>query len=216
MRDKEELAKYFKLMEAYPQEFVNSGTLHIVTDKRIIRDFVRRTGNRIGVLYESPYRMLVTDLVYNEPGQYFTYERMFPFGSGVGVVCVPKYKDKYLLLKQYRHAMRDYQYGFPRGYGEDGLSGARNAVKELREEIGAESCEAELIGSVILDSGLFGKPAEIYLCEVGTYEPKIGYEDIVEVLEVSWEELTGMIGEKQITDGYTLSAYSLLAVNSRA
>lgn len=211
MCDKEELEKYFKLMESHPQEFVNSGTLYIETDKSIIRDYVCRTGNRIGVLYESPYRVLVTDLVYNEPGQYFTYERAFPLGDGVGVVCVPRYKEKYLLLKQYRHAMRDYQYGFPRGYGEDGLSGAQNAKKELREELGAESYGGVFLGNVISDSGLFGKPVEIYLCEVESYAAKVGYEEIAEVLEVSWEELTRMISERQITDGYTLSAYSMLA-----
>lgn len=40
---------------------------------------------------------------------------------------------------------------------------------------------------------------------------EVGYEEIAEVLEVSWEELTRMISTNRITDGYTLSAYSMLA-----
>ncbi len=210
MGDKIELAKYFKLMKEYPQEFVNTGSLHIVTDKKVIREYVRNTGNRIGVLYESPYHMMVVDLVYNQPGEYFAYERLFPFDSGVGVVCVPRYKGKYIILRQYRHAMRDFQYAFPRGYGEDGILGIENATKELREEIGAKLSSQDLLGRVIPDSGLCGNSVEIYLCEIEGYEKKTGYEDIVDVLELSFEELTNMVATKQITDGFTLSAYSLL------
>lgn len=210
MRDKTELSKYFKLMKEYPKEFINSGSLHIVTDKSIIREYIRNTGKRIGVMFESPYRMMVVDLVYNQPGQYFTYERLFSFSTGVGVVCVPMYKGKYLLMKQYRHAMRDYQYGFPRGYGENGLAGADNAAKELEEEMGAHLSSQTLMGRVIPDSGLCGEKIEIYLCEIDSYEKKIGCEEIADVMELSLEELTKMIVTNQITDGFTLSAYSFL------
>lgn len=213
MSDKPELSKYFKLMKEHPKKFENSGSLYIVTDKNIIREYIKKTGKRIGVLYESPYRMMVVDLVYNEPGQYFTYERLLPVSNGVGVVCVPRYNGKYLLLKQYRHATRDVQYGFPRGFGEDNLTGVINAAKELGEEMEAGISSQKLIGKVVSDNGLCGDAVEIYLCEINSYEKKIGCEEIEDVLEVTLDELTKMITNNQITDGFTLSAYGYLMAN---
>lgn len=83
---------------------------------------------------------MVADLVYtidkDNNKNYFAYERIIPKAkNNSSVVIVPIYEDKIILLKQYRHALRDYQYSLPRGYGEDTVQVENNVKKELSEEI---------------------------------------------------------------------------------
>lgn len=202
--------RYLELMAQRPEEFRNSGTIHIVTDPAIVRAYQEKTGTVIGVCYESPYTILVVDLVYEQEGEYFAYERLLSTEPQGAVVCVPKYGEKYLLLRQYRHAMRAFQYAFPRGYATAGLTGEENARKELREELGAQVSSVKRLGSVVADSGISGTEVDIYLCAVESYDNQPGHEGIVDTIAVSAEELAKMIAGGQITDGFTLSACSYL------
>lgn len=206
-----EWIRYKKLIEERPELFQNSGRIKIVTDEEIVSEFERKNGKTIGVCYESAYNILVVDLVYEVEGKYFAYERILPAVQKGAVVCIPRYHEKYILLKQYRHALRDYQYAFPRGFGECDVSAEDNAKKELREELNADVREVSFLGSVVADSGLSGNSAYIYLCDITTYCIPEAYEGISGLLEVSWKKLGELIREKKITDGYTLSAYALLS-----
>ena len=49
-------------------------------------------------------------------------------------VCVPVFEGRFVLLRQYRHAIREFQYGFPRGFGEAGVSVEENVREEIQEE----------------------------------------------------------------------------------
>lgn len=68
---------YRALMKTRPELF-KDGLIHIVTDEKIIREFEEETGRTIGIIYVSPYNMMVVDLVYIEEGKYFAYERLIP------------------------------------------------------------------------------------------------------------------------------------------
>ena len=208
MKNKYAWERYKELVKERPEMFVNSGTIHIVMDEFIVEEFERETGRTIGVCYESPYNIMVVDLVYEVEGKYFAYERLLPAVSKGAVVCIPKYNQKYVLLKQYRHALRDYQYSFPRGYAEKNLSTLENVQKELNEEINAHVISSDFIGTVVADSGINGNKVEIYLCEIDSYKKANNYEGITEIIEVSFQELTTLVRENKISDGFTLSAYA--------
>lgn len=143
-------------------------------------------------------------------GDHLQSAHRFPRFFTGAAVCVPLYGDRFVLLRQYRHALQDYQYAFPRGFATAGLSGAENARKELRKEIGAETGDILKLGSVVADSGLSGGEAQVFLCHVTRYVPQPGHEGITDTVTVSRQELAQMIRAGQITDGFTLSAYSLL------
>ena len=51
-------SRYLRLMEERPEAFAQSPSLPIITDPREAEDFTARTGRQLGVLYESPYRIL--------------------------------------------------------------------------------------------------------------------------------------------------------------
>lgn len=112
---------YLDLAEERPELFKASSRLQIIMDYESVQQFERNTDKKIGVVYRSAYNLLVVDLVENMKGERFAYERLIPAVKKGAIVSIPVYDDKFVLLKQYRHAMRAFQYAFPRGFGEEGL-----------------------------------------------------------------------------------------------
>ena len=200
--------RYLCLMKEREELFLPSEALHIITDPELIRDFSERTGRRFGVLYQSPYSMLVVDLVEDGSGKRFAYERVVPTQKN-GIVCMPVYDGKFLLLRQYRHSLRERQWGFPRGFGEQGLSAEENLRKEVQEEIVAEVLRVALLGYVAPDSGLLSSKVSVFCCEITEPALMMGYEGIDSLCLLSKEELAQKIRDGEITDGFTLSAFAL-------
>lgn len=201
---------YEKLIRERPWEFEQNEALTIVTDLEEIVKFEKEKGRTIGVVYQSPYNIMAVDLVRNRQGNVFAYERLLPAVAKGAVVGIPVFDGKFVLLRQYRHALRDFQYAFPRGFAEAGMEAEENVKKEISEEIGADVHSAEFLGNVVADSGISGNRVSVYACRIGQVELKKNYEGI-EKLEILPEEiLRKWFAEGKITDAYTLAAYSLL------
>ena len=204
-----EWKRYEELMLERPVEFQNGGEIRIVTDSRIVEEFEKKNGRKIGVVYESPYSIMLVDLVYETEGNYYAYERLIPAVEKGSVVVIPRYKDKFVLLRQYRHSMRGYQYAFPRGYGEAGIRAEDNVKKEIGEELGACASEIQYLGKVVANSGISGERVSVYTCTLENYLEKTGYEGITEVVALEEKQMEKWIHENKIDDGFTLAAYSL-------
>lgn len=200
--------RYLRLMEERPEDFVQSPLLPIETDPALVAAFTARTGREIGVLYESPYRLLVVDLVRGPEGP-FAYERLLPASRGDAVVTVPVWEDKLVLLEQFRHAPRRLQTAFPRGFGEDGLTAEENARKEIWEELRAKVLVQRPLGRVLPDSGLTGGETHAVLCRITEPRPETGYEEIYGLACLTPEELEREIAAGRIDDGFTLAAWAL-------
>lgn len=203
-----EWIKYKKIMTEHPQHFLHSNELKIITDEKIVTDFENNTGKIIGVNYESEYHIMVVDLVYDGE-KYFPYERLLPAVDTGAVVIVPIYNGNFVLLEQFRHALRDYQYAFPRGFASKGLSAEENCRKELKEELGGEIKEIVPLGTVVSDSGLSGDKVNVYLCHIDSYEEHHGHEGICQTIELTASQFQDYVAEGKINDGYTLSAYAM-------
>lgn len=113
----------------------------------------------------------------------------------------------FVLLNQFRHSVSDYQLCFPRGFGEPNISINEKAVKELREELGADVLSCSIIGKVIADSGLCGEKINVCLCKITQPKLKYNYEGINNIKIISTEELVALISSEKINDGYTLSVF---------
>lgn len=204
---------YLNLAKSRPEEFFQNNMLEIVFDSPTVAEYVRKTGRKIGVLYSSPYNTLVVDLVRDAKGNLFPFERLIPTSVGSSAVAVPVCEGRYILLRQFRHAMRSFQYAFPRGFGEDGLSAVENARKELREELHASSLEERVLGKVVANSGISGDQTTIVLCRINGFSTDYGYEAIESTLALTSNEMEQWIASGKITDGYTLAAWALLWAN---
>lgn len=211
MKTNKEWIKYLELMKSRPDQFVNSGILDIVTDEETVSRFEAQTGKKIGVIYESPYHILAVDLVREKEGRIFAYERVLPAVEKGAVVAVPVYDGKFVLLRQYRHALRREQYAFPRGFAEPGISPEENLKKELKEEINGVTDHISFLGHVIADSGFDSNSVSIFLCSLKSVEFQLDHEGIQEIILLTPEELRQWIKAGKIDDGFTLSALSLLS-----
>ena len=205
----EELKKYFELMKERPEQFRPSDMICIETDLDRIQNYERETGKKIGVIYRSAYNIFVVDLIRTNNGTYYTYERLLPAVKVGAVVALVMCQNRFVLLKQYRHAIRDFQYAFPRGYGEEGVNAEENVRKEIQEEIGATVIGTEYLGTVVADSGLCGNAVSVFICEVENVIEKYGYEGIESMVMLEEEELAAWIQNGDITDGFSLAAYGL-------
>lgn len=206
--------RYLKLMKERPALFEQSEALQIITDEKTVQNFILQSGKEIGVIYESPYSLLVVDLVLDKGGKIFTFERLIPKNPGA-IICVPIYDGKFVLLKQYRHSIRAVQYAFPRGFGESGLSSEDNLKKEIREELDADITDVTFLGQTAPDSGMLSSVVDVYCCNITEPKPKIGYEGIQQLCLADASEFERMISCGEINDGFTLSAYALYLIYSR-
>lgn len=205
-----EWQNYCELMKRRPYAFRNIGNIDIITDINQVESFVEETGKKIGVLYKSEYNLWVVDLVKGRDGICFAYERLLPAVETGAVITIPRYEGKYILLRQYRHALRDYQYAFPRGFGENGIASEKNVGKELAEELGVTVKNSRFLGRIIADSGLSGNQVDVFVCDISKPQLNQGYEGIENVYTIDKFELKQWIIGGKITDGFSLAAWALL------
>lgn len=182
-------------------------------------------GYQFGEAYRSKYHTVVVDPILNKNADsYYPYERVLAPQNknetkfGQGVVIIPIHEEKFILLEQERHAIRDKQYAFPRGFAEcrELYDDAKRELKEeLEVRIPDEKEEAEtkygykFLGTICPDSGAQGTFAGVCCIEISGYQCKLGDEGITDVIEVTEDELRKMIQAGKINDGFTLGAYAL-------
>lgn len=210
-----EIKKYVGLKTKSPAReryFAESGVYPFAIGDRVDAALLKRLnrleeiyGYKFGLVYKSGYNHFVVDAILDANGDPFPYERVLPSKEN-GVVIVAKKGDKFILLKQYRHAIRGVQYAFPRGYGEADISQAENAKKELQEELGAEILSEPVdLGVIVPDSGLSAAGPRVFLVEIGRYEQNRREEGVLEILEIGEEELLAL----EIDDAFTIAAFLL-------
>ena len=208
--DKKNWKDYIRLKEERPLDFKPSENLDIITDQDIVNRYTEDHDVVLGIAYRSRYNIMVVDLVKDSLGKIFTYERIFPAVQQGAIVTVPLYEDHFVILRQFRHSLRDIQYAFPRGYGEKDITPEENVKKELQEEIGANDIrDIVYLGNVVADSGLCGNSVDVYTCSVDVVKTHPMYEGIENALLLTEIELREWIKDGKINDGFTLSAFCL-------
>lgn len=206
------LADYFDLMQERPDAFIQSPVLPIVTDKQRMITFMERTQKQLGVVYKSPFHLMVVDLIAGvNGGEDFAYERLLPTVEKGAVVCLVEYNNKIVLERVFRHAIRKEQLELPRGFGEQNISGPDNVIKECREELSAtiDANSIKFLGSVVADSGCLAGSADVYFCKAQNVIEKFGYEGIKSLEFISLDSISHFIANGGISDGFTLAALKL-------
>ena len=176
---------------------------------RILR-YEEDSGREFGVVYKSPYNTMIVDPILDENNMIYPYERAFQTPEGGGMAMLIKKGDNFLILKQFRHALRRYQYAFPRGFTEPGETPKEGALRELKEELGeVEIKDMQLLGRIATDSGLTAALPYIFAVEIGDYSGNPGHEGIAEYKEVSPDALEEMIRKGETDDAFTICALEM-------
>ncbi len=215
LANSEPIEAYFELAEYQPRLFAQSERVPLIMDKEKMRAFSEEKALPMGVVFNNePYYYVVADLC----GKYdrlFRYSRVIycNFDSN-GVVALPTCGGKFGLVTHYRHAPRMESLEFPRGFSEkEGLTPAETVREELSEELGVgpDQCSVRLLGAVRADGGLSAGVAQVFCAEISE-EASIRIcreEGISRFQWVDESQLLDMIREGMISDGFTLSAYTL-------
>lgn len=166
----------------------------------------------IGVIFEDPYIIILRDLV-EFPGGYRNgyirlFNRAYLEGGAAGVVVLPEQNGKLLIMRQFRHATRLWHWEIPRGFGEPGVKAEAQAEKEVQEEIQGKIAELFDLGTFYNNTGLEGHPVNLFLARMESVGEPEKAEGIEKLRWVSVPELERMIADGEITDGFTIAAYT--------
>ena len=215
MRNK---SKYQELVKEFPHLFTEEG-LKVITDENEIAEFEKKEkeagrNTEIGVVYESPWRYMLRDLVKTDSGKMFGYERVVPVRTG-GAAVLPMYNDQVLLIRQYRHPVQGWRWEIPRGFGTEGATAEKNAAKELFEEAGISENEAsfERLGSLNTDSGLTSDEVSLFVAKISALNISLLNKEDSEVIShvrlFGMAEIRDMVAAGEIKDSFTLSALGI-------
>lgn len=205
------LLKYQALWESRQALFQANALLPLVdpkTEYTRMEQYELAHHTQLGVVHESPYYLHIVDLIRKDQDHYYSYERLLPTVPSGAVAVVARCHGRYLLLRQFRHAIRAYQLSFIRGFGEDSISAIENVKKEVMEEVGGViKGEPQYLGQITGDSGITGTRVSVYAVDLERYERGAMAEGIEEVVLYTEQELMDAIRRKDIEDSFTLAAY---------
>lgn len=165
----------------------------------------------LGLVFEDNYIAVLREPVrWCETKTTGTYLRILekPIGHQ-GVVMFPVIDNQIVLIRVFRHAIRDWLWELPRGFGDSG-SPIDDAKTELQEEIGAKVGACEIVGTVHANSGLFATGAKLIYAELDHFGTVSSQEAINRTRTVNASELGQMICDGEISDAYSLSAIQIV------
>ena len=175
---------------------------------RLVREGYPSAWSRAGVFYEDPWIYVARDIVRFPTGALGTYHHVLMRGGENGVVVMPVFQGRIVLLRHFRNGLRNWSIEIPRG-APDGEPHSENARREISEEIGGEIGRFEYLGPLHNNIGMLSETMQIYYAELSAIgDPRIE-EGIESTLLATPEEVGEMIAQSRITDAHTISAYQL-------
>lgn len=219
------LKKYMALMQEHPDWFQNKGEVgeikiitdkkRILTEQRNIRAKLKKEGKPacwidIGVLAEDPWFYILRDMVEFPDGKVWGYNRWIgrksEEGGAFNVVLMCMQNERVLMIRKYRHEVRNWVWEFPSGFGEQGLSAEESAHNELRE-IGLIPSHLTLLTQIVEGRG----GTSVFYVAIDTDQKYMLNRDegIDDYRWASIAELEQVIRNGILGDGFSLWAYSL-------
>jgi ADP-ribose pyrophosphatase len=216
--------EYYSLVKTHAKLFNNEDALlSIILNQKTIADWeAQKTAElkqkglplewaKIGVVLDDPYNIIVRDLVQFPNGEMRGYGRSIATASlkgGKGVVVLPEYQGKIMLLHQYRHATRQWHYEVPRGYGEPNTPSEENARLEIEDETGGKISELVSLGEFYNNTGYETAPVALFYARLSSVGEANANEGIDSFVWLTVPELEEWIANGKITDGFTIAAYT--------
>ena len=128
------------------------------------------------------------------------------------VVIIPKItRNKFIIIRQFRFASRDWLWEFPAGGLEKGESVKCAAVRELMEEVGYRPKKLRKLLHFYPSPGVSSERMHLFLAEDLVPDKAVGDEDEeIQSRIVSSKEIEKMIRGGEIVDAKTVAGYFFL------
>lgn len=138
------------------------------------------------------------------------YNREIVVHPGSAVI-VPIFEDETVaLVKQYRHAAREYLLELPAGALNKGESPEAAARRELEEEIGVTAANIEKLTEFYVSPGFLTEKMHIYLATGLTETAQnLDEDEFVEIVRIPLTKALALIRTAQIQDAKTIIGLTL-------
>jgi len=161
------------------------------------------------VIHENPWSVYKHD-VYEKPdgseGNYYYLETQ-------GSVCiVPVLPDgRIVLVLQHRYLAEKQSIELPSGKIKEGTSALESAQRELLEETGWKATDWIKAGEFSPSNGYLKTTAHVFIAQTtDQQEQQLDDTEEIDVLYRRPDEFEDMITRGDISDGYTIAAWSLV------
>lgn len=217
--EKATLSRYLKLVSEKPELARNppDGDIVVLTEPDLIRKACREVYKaraaqgldcddvRAGVLASDPYMTVVRDAVRFSDGGFGLYNRVIENGS---VAVLPVIKGRPVVIRIFRHALRDWCLEFPRGAMEPGESAEETVCREIREEIGAEVERIIDLGPFTPGGSSICILSRLFYAEVSGIRAVAHAEGISEAIACPVAEVERLIADGRIFDGFSIAVFA--------
>ena len=125
---------------------------------------------------------------------------------------IPKVKDRFCLVKQYRYAVKQQSWEFPQGSLEKRENPRKAARRELEEETGLKAKKLQSLGYLWLGCGQFTQGFTVFLaedCRPGKQKLEGFEKENMKVNFFTFHQVFDMIKSGLIKDSQTVAAMNL-------
>lgn len=159
---------------------------------------------RVGVLATDPYMTIVRDAVRFSDGTLGLYNRIVEVKS---VAVLPLLAGRPVLIRIFRHGLRDWSWEFPRGGCDPGESAELTVRRELHEEIGANITELVPLGEFTPGGSSLAIRANLFAAHIdGIGRPDRG-DGIGDIKVFETAQVERMVRASEMIDGFSLSLF---------
>jgi len=160
-------------------------------------------------IYESKWVNLFVDKVRFPNGHVIDQHHLLDF-EREAVMAIPRDEHgQYTMVRVCRYPSGGAEWEFPAGSIESGEEILDAAQRETLEETGHASDGHQLLYSYHPMNGIANQVFHIARCRIGEAVRPFDQTEIVEVGRFSEAEIWRMIKNKELQDGYTLTAFLL-------
>jgi ADP-ribose diphosphatase len=160
---------------------------------------------RAGLLAHDPYMTVVRDAVRFPDGSLGLYNRIIETAP---VAVLPLLDGRPVVMKVFRHGLRDWSLEFPRGACDPGEPPEAGARRELEEEIGARALKLIPLGQFTPGGSSLAIRAWLFAAEIDRIGKRDLREGIEDVRDLDVATLERQIASGEIIDGFSLALFT--------
>jgi len=154
--------------------------------------------------FETPWYKIETENNYTR----IVHKNVWNNRPFAGVVILPFFEGKLVLLDVYRQGTYRHELEFPRGCSEPSSSPEENAKRELQEEMGSTIVSLEPLGTMIADTAWGTGDVYLFFAEIDAIKKLQKEENIESYILVSPAEFLNLVANNTIQDGFTLATFT--------
>lgn len=215
---------YLGLMRQWPEWFRNhpQGGIEILTSPDEVAQAQQAAGAfraergldtadlRAGLLARDPYMTIVRDAVRFPDGSLGLYNRILETNP---VAVIPLLDGRPVMMRVFRHGLRDWSLEFPRGACDTGEAHEAAARREVAEEIGAETLELIPLGTFTPGGSSLSIRAHLFAARVGVLGSGDALEGIEDVRAMDVAEVEARMASGEVIDGFSLALFLRARLN---